>query len=32
MRAVGGGGGQVGQWTGARPNFQGELLQLGLLR
>jgi organic radical activating enzyme len=29
---VGGGGGQVGQWTGARPNFQGELLQLGPLR
>ncbi len=29
---VGGGGGQVGAWTGARPNFQGELVQLGPLR
>jgi hypothetical protein len=29
---VGGGGGQVGQRTGACPNFQGELLQLGPLR
>jgi hypothetical protein len=29
--AVGGGGGQVGAWTGPRPNFQGELLQIGLL-
>lgn len=27
---VGGGGGQVGGWTGDRPNFAGELLQLGL--
>jgi len=27
---VGGGGGQVGNWTGARPNYAGELLQLGL--
>jgi radical SAM protein with 4Fe4S-binding SPASM domain len=29
---VGGGGGQVGAWTGARPNHAGELLPLGLLR
>jgi hypothetical protein len=27
-----GGGGQVGRWTGARPNYQGELLQVGLIR
>src|SRR5579884_1695631 len=27
---VGGGGGQVGNWTGARPNHAGELLQIGL--
>ncbi|HVK07531.1 MAG TPA: radical SAM protein [Gemmataceae bacterium] len=27
---VGGGGGQVGNWTGPRPNFAGELLQLGV--
>ena len=27
---VGGGGGQVGDWTGARPNFAGELVQLGV--
>jgi hypothetical protein len=27
---VGGGGGQVGAWTGERPNFSGELLQLGV--
>lgn len=27
---VGGGGGQVGAWTGARPNFRGERLQLGV--
>lgn len=27
---VNGGGGQVGNWTGPRPNFTGELLQLGL--
>jgi pyruvate-formate lyase-activating enzyme len=27
---VGGGGGQVGGWTGPRPNYAGELLQLGL--
>jgi hypothetical protein len=29
---VGAGGGQVGSWTGDRPNFQGELLQLGVKR
>ena len=29
---VGGGGGQIGAWTGARPNFEGELLQLGLIK
>lgn len=29
---VGGGGGQVGDWTGARTNFSGELLQIGGLR
>jgi organic radical activating enzyme len=29
---VPGGGGQIGKWTGSRPNFQGELLQLGPLR
>lgn len=28
---VSGGGGQVGAWTGARPNFAGELVQIGLL-
>jgi radical SAM protein with 4Fe4S-binding SPASM domain len=27
-----GGGGQVGNWTGARPNFAGELLQIGMGR
>jgi hypothetical protein len=27
---VGGGGGQIGNWTGTRPNFAGELVQLGL--
>jgi hypothetical protein len=27
---VNGGGGQVGGWTGARANFTGELIQLGL--
>jgi hypothetical protein len=27
---VAGGGGQVGNWTGARPNREGELIQLGL--
>lgn len=29
---VGGGGGQVGKWTGARPNHQAELLQIGRLK
>jgi hypothetical protein len=29
---VGGGGGQVGDWAGPRPNQAGELLQVGLLR
>ncbi len=28
---VHGGGGQVGGWTGARPNFAGELVQVGTL-
>lgn len=28
---VAGGGGQVGGWTGPRPNFQGELVQLGVV-
>lgn len=27
---VNGGGGQVGQWTGTRPNFTGELIQIGV--
>jgi MoaA/NifB/PqqE/SkfB family radical SAM enzyme len=27
---VNGGGGQIGNWTGARPNHSGELLQIGL--
>lgn len=27
---TGGGGGKVGNWTGARPNFAGELIQLGV--
>jgi hypothetical protein len=27
---VHGGGGQIGSWTGIRPNFTGELIQLGL--
>jgi hypothetical protein len=27
---VGGGGGQVGGWTGRRPNYAGELVQIGL--
>jgi hypothetical protein len=27
---VSGGGGQIGNWTGPRPNFRGELLQVGL--
>jgi hypothetical protein len=29
---VSGGGGQIGQWTGARPNFQRDLVQIGPLR
>jgi pyruvate-formate lyase-activating enzyme len=29
---VGGGGGQVGGWTGERPNHAGELLQIGVRR
>jgi hypothetical protein len=29
---VGGGGGQVGAWTGGRPNHAGELIQLGIRR
>jgi organic radical activating enzyme len=29
---VNGGGGKVGQWTGDRPNFSGELLQLNVLK
>jgi len=29
---VSGGGGQVGGWTGPRPNYKGELIQVGLLR
>ena len=29
---VSGGGGQIGEWTGQRPNFAGELLQLGVLK
>jgi hypothetical protein len=29
---VNGGGGQVGNWKGPRPNFTGELVQLGFLR
>ena len=27
---IDGGGGQVGEWTGIRPNSAGELLQIGL--
>jgi hypothetical protein len=27
---VNGGGGQIGQWTGNRPNFTGELIQIGV--
>jgi hypothetical protein len=27
---VNGGGGQVGNWTGERPNYTGGLIQLGL--
>jgi hypothetical protein len=29
---VSGGGGQIGNWTGQRPNVHGELLQIGLLK
>ena len=29
---VAGGGGQVGGWTGERPNYQGELVQVGIRR
>jgi MoaA/NifB/PqqE/SkfB family radical SAM enzyme len=29
---VNGGGGQVGGWTGERPNYAGELIQLGMLK
>jgi hypothetical protein len=29
---VNGGGGQIGSWTGSRPNFTGELIQLGLIK
>jgi hypothetical protein len=29
---VSGGGGQVGAWTGARPNHTGELIQLGVVK
>lgn len=29
---VNGGGGQVGAWTGPRPNFTGELIQIGIRR
>jgi hypothetical protein len=29
---VNGGGGQVGGWTGERPNYIGELIQLGVLK
>ncbi len=29
---VNGGGGQVGGWTGAKPNYAGELLQVGAIR
>jgi hypothetical protein len=27
---VNGGGGQIGNWTGIRPNFAGELIQIGM--
>jgi hypothetical protein len=27
---VNGGGGQVGNWTGPRPNYTGELIQIGM--
>jgi hypothetical protein len=29
---VAGGGGQIGNWTGARPNYAGELIQLGMIK
>jgi hypothetical protein len=29
---VNGGGGQIGNWTGPRPNYAGELIQLGVLK
>jgi MoaA/NifB/PqqE/SkfB family radical SAM enzyme len=29
---VSGGGGQIGNWTGARPNFSGELIQVGMIK
>ncbi|HKA07397.1 MAG TPA: radical SAM protein [Gemmataceae bacterium] len=29
---VGGGGGQIGNWTGSRPNYAGEVIQLGVRR
>jgi hypothetical protein len=29
VSGVSGGGGQIGNWTGERPNFAGELIQLG---
>jgi hypothetical protein len=29
---VHGGGGQMGEWTGPRPNYAGELIQLGVLK
>jgi hypothetical protein len=29
---VSGGGGQVGNWAGERPNYTGELIQLGMLK
>jgi hypothetical protein len=29
---VGGGGGQVGGWTGSRPNYAGELIQVGMTK
>jgi len=32
VQAMPGGGGQIGQWTGARANFTGELIELGMIR
>jgi hypothetical protein len=29
---VNGGGGQIGNWTGERPNYAGELLQVGVMK